>query len=135
VEIATARSFILNRGIATDTMSATPLEPGSLQCIPLHQGCCQPGRCPVDGLVGLWGLTGWHTGAKALYLYSQSPQACKPIRRAPTWLTTALVKWNALQTILAPGVWQTLCQSVQKTLQLLFPPERGLLKMTHRYIN
>ena len=28
VEIATAWSFILNRGIVTDTMSATPLEPG-----------------------------------------------------------------------------------------------------------
>jgi len=28
VEIATARSFIFNRGIVTDTMSATPLEPG-----------------------------------------------------------------------------------------------------------
>ena len=28
VEIATARSFILNRGIVTDTMTATPLEPG-----------------------------------------------------------------------------------------------------------
>ena len=28
VEIATARSFILDRGIVTDTMSATPLEPG-----------------------------------------------------------------------------------------------------------
>ena len=28
VEIATARSFILNRGIVTDIMSATPLEPG-----------------------------------------------------------------------------------------------------------
>jgi len=28
VEIATARSFILNRGIVTDTMSATALEPG-----------------------------------------------------------------------------------------------------------
>jgi len=26
--MATARSFILNRGIVTDTMSATPLEPG-----------------------------------------------------------------------------------------------------------
>jgi len=26
VEVATARSFILNRGIVTDTMSATPLE-------------------------------------------------------------------------------------------------------------
>jgi len=57
------------------------------------------------------GVPGWQTGAKALCLYSQSPQACKPIRRAPTWLTTALVEWNALHTILAPGVWQTLCQS------------------------
>ena len=28
VEIATARSFILNRGIVTNAMSATPLEPG-----------------------------------------------------------------------------------------------------------
>ena len=28
MEIAIARSFILNRGIMTDTMSATPLEPG-----------------------------------------------------------------------------------------------------------
>ena len=28
VEIATARSYILNRGIVTVTMSATPLEPG-----------------------------------------------------------------------------------------------------------
>jgi len=28
VEIATARSFILNRGIVTDTMSALSLEPG-----------------------------------------------------------------------------------------------------------
>ena len=28
VEIATARSFILDRGIVTDTLSATPLQPG-----------------------------------------------------------------------------------------------------------
>jgi len=28
VEMATTRSFILNRGIVTDTVSATPLEPG-----------------------------------------------------------------------------------------------------------
>jgi len=28
-----------------------------------------------------------------------------------TWLTTASVEWNALLTILAPGMWQTLCQS------------------------
>ena len=49
------------------------------------------------------GVPGWQTGAKALCLYSQSPQACKPVRRAPTWLTTALVEWNALHTILAQG--------------------------------
>ena len=45
------------------------------------------------------GVPGWQTGAKALCLNSQSPQACKPVRRAPTWLTTALVEWNALLTI------------------------------------
>ena len=49
------------------------------------------------------GVPGWQTGTKALCLYNQSPQACKPVRRAPTWLTTALVEWNALLTILAPG--------------------------------
>ena len=27
------------------------------------------------------------------------------------WLTTALMGWNALHTILALGVWQTLCMS------------------------
>jgi len=44
-KIATARSFILNRGIVTDTMSATPSwSQDGEQCIPLHQGCCQPGR-------------------------------------------------------------------------------------------
>ena len=29
----------------------------------------------------------------------------KPVRRALTWLTTAMMEWNALHTILAPGVW------------------------------
>ena len=53
------------------------------------------------------GVPGWQTGAKALCLYSQFPQACKPICRALTWLTTALVEWNALHTILALGAWQT----------------------------
>ena len=51
------------------------------------------------------GASGCQTGTKALCLYSQSPQACKPTHRALTWLTTALVEWNALQTIMAPGVW------------------------------
>ena len=32
------------------------------------------------------GVPGWQTGATALCLYSQSPQACKPVCRAPTWL-------------------------------------------------
>jgi len=34
-------------------------------------------------------------------IYSQAAQACKPVRRAPTWLTTALMEWNALLTILS----------------------------------
>jgi len=46
------------------------------------------------------------TLAKALCLHSQSPQACKPVRRAPTGLTTAVVEWNALLTILAGLVTQ-----------------------------
>ena len=36
------------------------------------------------------GVPGWQTGTKALCLYSQSSQACKPVHRALTWLTTAL---------------------------------------------
>jgi len=54
------------------------------------------------------GVHAWQTSAKALCLYSQSPQACKHISRALTWLTTVLVEWNALHTILAPEAWQTL---------------------------
>ena len=56
---------------------------------------------------------GWpvQTGTKTLCLYSHSPQACKPVHRAPTWPTTAWMEWNALHTILTPGAWQTLCQS------------------------
>jgi len=41
-----------------------------MQCIPLHQGCCQPGRCPADGLAGLWGLT----------VKAQCLSACLPSR-------------------------------------------------------
>ena len=47
VEIATARSFILNRGIVTDTMSATPWSQDGMQCIPLHQGCGACWRWPT----------------------------------------------------------------------------------------
>ena len=132
VEVATARSFVLNRGILTDihVMPAMLLEPGHVQCISLHQYCCQPGWCPEDGLTELCGLTVkvqclstclpprqpnslWLSyrprvvgidalvQPKQLYLYSQSAQACKPICRAPTWLTTALMEWNALHSIMA----------------------------------
>jgi len=61
-------------------------------------------KAPLSPLQTAW--TGFDPN-----LYSQSPQACKPVCRAPTWLTTASVEWKALLTILAPGVWQTLCQS------------------------
>jgi len=54
------------------------------------------------------GVPWWQSGAKALCLFSQSPQACNPIRRAPTWLTTGLLEWNALHTILVSGVWHTI---------------------------
>ena len=55
---------------------------------------------------------------------------------APTWLTTALV-----ETAHHPGsrgvadIVSVTMPLLSKTLQLLFPPERALLKMTHRYIN
>ena len=45
------------------------------------------------------GVPGWQIGTKALCLYSQFPQACKPVHRALTWLTAAMMKWNALHTI------------------------------------
>ena len=60
--------------------------------------------------------------------------------RAPTYLTTALIGWNALHTILAPGVWQKLWLTLPllsiKDLELAtFSPELGLLRMTHSYTN
>ena len=42
VESSNYKIFILNRGIVADIMSSTSSEPGCVQCIPLHQGCCQP---------------------------------------------------------------------------------------------
>ena len=49
-----------------------------MQCIPLHQGCCQPGRCPADGLTGLWGLT----------VKAQCLSACLPPRHPISlWLS------------------------------------------------
>jgi len=53
MEKATARSFILNRDIVIDIMSAMPWSQDGVQCIPLHQGCCQPGRCPANRLADL----------------------------------------------------------------------------------
>jgi len=49
------------------------------------------------------GVPGWQTGTRALYLYSQSPQACKSVCRAPTWLTTALMEWTSECTAHHPG--------------------------------
>ena len=85
------------------------------------------------------GVPGWQTGTKALCLYSQSPQACKPVHRAPTWLTTALVEWHCTLSWLR-GRGQTLCQVTMPLLSIkacscYFPPERGLLRMTHHYLN
>ena len=58
VEIATARSFILNGGIVADTVSATP--PGARMVSSAFHSTkafvSQVGA-PADGLAGLWGLT------------------------------------------------------------------------------
>ena len=57
------------------------------------------------------GVPGWQTGTKASCPLQLIPQVCKPVHRALNWLTTALMESNAPHTILAPGAWQTLCQS------------------------
>ena len=67
------------------------------------------------------GVPGWQTGAKALHLYSQFSQVCKPVRRAPTWLKTALMEWNALHTILAQGR-SRLCVSHNAPVKYKRPP-------------
>jgi len=46
-KVATAKVFYTQWGTVTDIMPATPRS----QCIPLHQGCDQLGRCPADGLL------------------------------------------------------------------------------------
>jgi len=78
---------------------------------------------------GVWGVWGGGCGVYRVCMWCGMhiwcvccAVACKPVRRAPTWLTTTwltttwltttLVQWNVLLTILAPGVWQTLCQSL-----------------------
>jgi len=54
----------------------------------------------------------WQTCTKALCLYIQSPQACKSVCWALTWLAIALMEWNALHIILAPGACQTLSATI-----------------------
>jgi len=83
-------------------------------------------------------VLGWQTGTEALCLYCQSTQACKPNHRTPTLLTTALIEWNALHTILAPWVGQALRLSqcphwAQKSCSCHFPPEQSLLRITKCY--
>ena len=41
-------SFILSRGIVTE---ATPWSQDGVQCIPLYQSCCQPGRFIVPHIL------------------------------------------------------------------------------------
>ena len=53
----------------------------------------------------------WQAGTKALCLYIQSPQACKSVCWVLTWLTIALMEWNALH-IMAPGACQTLSATI-----------------------
>jgi len=70
----------------------------------------------------------WQTGAKAQRT------------GAPPYLTTALIGWNALHTILALGVWQKLwltlpLLSIKDLALATFPPELGRLRMTHSYTN
>ena len=53
--------------------------------------------------------------------------------------TTALEEWNALHTILAWGcgrhcVSHSALVEYKRPCSCYFPPERGLLRMTHRYI-
>jgi len=57
---------------------------------------------PLSLVVLSWDAR-WQTGDKALCLYSQFPQACKPVCRAPTSLTTASMEWNPLHMILVLG--------------------------------
>ena len=98
VEIATARSFILNRDIVTDIMSATPWSQDGVQCIPLHQGCCQPGRYPANRLADLWGLT----------VKAQCLSACMPPRHPNSlWLSyqPRVVGLNFSQTNESGAEW------------------------------
>ena len=63
-----------------------------------------PQQAPLWWKIATVGVPRWQEGTKVLYLYSQSSQACKPIHRALILLTTALMEWNVLHTIVTPGV-------------------------------
>jgi len=75
----------------------------AFQC-PLHQGCCQPGRCPADRLTGLWGLT----------VKAQCPSACLSSRHLNSFLGAELlgVDLRTCSGITAPPTG-TLFQSVR----------------------
>jgi len=60
--------------------------------IPLHRGCCQPGRCPADRLTGLWELT-----VKAQCLSACLPEVRERKHLASLWwqyATYASPKWT-----------------------------------------
>jgi len=52
-KVATARPYITNRGIVTDNVCHTP----RAKMVRSALYFIKAGRCPVDGLTGLWGLT------------------------------------------------------------------------------
>ena len=74
MEITTARSFILNRGIVTDTMSASQ---GGVQCIP-----CLPGPWSQGGVQSIplhqLSFKHFHFQASQLLKYKTKPllRAC-----------------------------------------------------------
>ena len=78
---------------------------------------CQP---PLVCNWAMQNLLGCLGGRQVLRqcLYSQSPQACKPVHKTLTWLTTALVECNALHTILAPV--QAVCKGESGALNCAF---------------
>ena len=87
---------------STHTLASSPSQ--QHHCL-VEVSICQP-PLVSNWARGCWGARVADTGTKALCLYNQSPQV-----QGTTWLITALMECNALETILAPGVWQALCLS------------------------
>jgi len=82
VENSSCKVFYTQQGHCDLTQClATPPEPGEC-AVPLHQGCCQPGWCPVDGLAGLWRLN----------VKAQCLSACLPPRH-PTAFGSVTGRW------------------------------------------